>query len=90
MAYGIFFGRILPEVIILPGHRPETADLPEEPFHDGLAAAVVLRQKPARLLRQEDQDSAELEDGEPLTSVSRHGIEIAGIRLLGEKPETRA
>jgi hypothetical protein len=61
--------------MVLAGHRPETADLPEEPFHDGLAAAVVLRQEPARLLRQVDQDSAGLEDGERLTSVSRHGID---------------
>jgi hypothetical protein len=34
-------------MMVLPGHRPETAYLPEEPFHDGLAAAVVLPQEPA-------------------------------------------
>jgi hypothetical protein len=46
----------------LPGHRPEAADLPEEPLQRVVAAVHVVRQEPAGFLGEVLQDRAGLED----------------------------
>jgi hypothetical protein len=51
-----FFGRV-DEMVVLPGYRPETADLPKQPFDDSLAPEYVLWQEQTGLLGEIEMPS---------------------------------
>src|SRR6185503_11006470 len=49
------------EMIVLPGHRPESAHLPEQPLHHVVALVRLGRQELAGLLAEIEQNGASLE-----------------------------
>src|SRR5216683_2458964 len=49
---------VIDEMAELAGHRPEIADLPEQPFRDLLTGAPTCRQKPTAALGQMQEDGA--------------------------------
>ena len=59
---GVLALRIIDEMAELPGHRPEAADLPEQPFQHLLPPARLDRREAPRFLGQMQQDRARLED----------------------------
>src|ERR1041384_2338373 len=61
MRIGVLALRVVDEMRELPGHRPEIADLPEQPFQHFLPPAPALRQEPAGLLGEMDQNGAGFE-----------------------------
>jgi hypothetical protein len=68
------FHRVIVEVIVLAGHRPEVAHLPEQPLGGLGARAQVARQELAGLLREIEQHGAGLEHGNRLAAASRRMI----------------
>ena len=46
-------GRVVAEMVVLPGHRPKPAHLPEQPLHDVGAGARLLRQELVRSSRRD-------------------------------------
>ena len=67
------FRRILAEMMGLASHRPETADLPEQPLVDLGAAALVGGIELAELAAEILQDRARLEDRDRLAHCRRGG-----------------
>src|SRR6266852_2498467 len=83
-----FTRRVEPEMVVLSGHRPQPAHLPEQPLCRSLKAAYILRQEAAGLLGQVRQDGAGLEQADRLAAVSRRGIDDrwhAIVRRDGEE-----
>src|SRR5579883_2687213 len=68
---GQLFRRILAEMMVLPGHRPEPAHLPEQPLQHVEAAAQILGQELARLLCEIDEDGARFEDAHRRAAAGR-------------------
>ena len=78
---GVLALRVVDKMAELPGHRPEIADLPEQPFESFLTPAPGLRHKPSRLFGQMDQDRARFENRHRPSGSS--WSTIAGMRLFG-------
>jgi hypothetical protein len=53
--------RVIDEMAELAGHRPEIADLPEQPLHHFLPGAPARRHEPPAALGQMQEDRARLE-----------------------------
>ena len=49
---GDFFRRVMHEVMVLAGHRPQTAHLPEQPLQGVDAAAQIPRKEAAGFFRE--------------------------------------
>ncbi len=71
------------EMVVLPGHRPEPAHLPEQPLHALGAAAQVGRQEFAGLLGEIEQDGAGLEHRERRAAARRIVIDDGGDAVIG-------
>src|SRR5579883_486889 len=69
------FGRILPEMMILPGHGTEVANLPEQPFEYLRAAGQILREELSSFFGEIDQDRAGFEDGDRRAAVCRSAVD---------------
>jgi hypothetical protein len=68
--------------MILPGHRPQAAHLPEQPLQH-LPTAQVLGQELAGFFREVQQDGSGFEQRKRLAAVARGWSTMAGMRLLG-------
>ena len=68
---GDFFGRIAREMMVLAGHRPEAADLPEQPLERFGMAAQVLGNELLGLFRQIHENRARLEHRDRLAAAGR-------------------
>jgi len=70
--------------MVLPGHRSQPADLPEQPLQRLVAAALVLGNEALDLVReiQQDPPDSNSESGSPPSAGAPSTM--AGMRLLGE------
>ena len=77
-------GRVLSEVMVLAGHRSETADLPKQPPRCGRAPPQIVRQEPSRLVGEIAENGLDSNMG--MASPPSNGAVsmIAGIRVFGE------
>ncbi|VGP80291.1 hypothetical protein SB00610_03904 [Klebsiella quasipneumoniae subsp. similipneumoniae] len=62
-------------MLILPQHRPQAADLQEQPLKGGIARPQLPAQQLAAFFRQIEQDGAGLEDAQRRAAVGRHVVE---------------
>ncbi len=62
-------------MLILPQHRPQAADLPEQPLQGGIARPQLPAQQLAAFFRQIEQDGAGLEDAQRRAAVGRHVVD---------------
>src|SRR5260221_5522866 len=75
-------------MMVLPGHRAETAHLPEQPLRHRLAPAQVGGKEAARLLCEIEQDGAGLEHGDGLATVRGIAVDDGGhpvVRREGQE-----
>ena len=80
-------GRVHAEMTVLPGHRPEPADLPEQPLQRVEATAQVARQEEPGLLRQVQQDRAGFEHADRRAAVGGRGIDHRRHLVVGRDRE---
>src|SRR5450759_3749580 len=80
---------VVGEVMILSGHRAETANLPEQPFQCGLPASQIFGQQLPRFLGQIDQDCARLEYRHGIAPVRWGVIDDRGHLIIGADLEKR-
>jgi hypothetical protein len=66
---------VVAEMIVLAGHRPEIAHLPEQPLDRLVAAAQIARDELSGLVGEIEEDRARLEQGDWLAAVSRRVID---------------
>lgn len=66
-----FLGRVLAEVVVLPGHRAQAAHLPEQPLQRLVAATQVGGDEAATLVGQVQQDGAGLEQAQRRAAIDR-------------------
>src|SRR5665647_778030 len=77
------FWRIVGEVMILPGHRAQTANLPAQPFQYCLAATQIVGQQLPRFLGQINQYCARLEYRQGIAPVRWSVIYDRGHLVIG-------
>src|SRR5260221_9809138 len=65
-------------MVVLPGHRPEPAHLPEQPLQHLEAAAQILWQELAGLLAEIDEDGARFEDADRRPAARRFVVDHGG------------
>ncbi|SLO61115.1 Uncharacterised protein [Klebsiella pneumoniae] len=62
-------------MLILPQHRPQPADLPEQPLQRDVAFPQLAAQQLTAFFRQIEQDGAGLENAQWRPAVSRHVVD---------------
>src|SRR6476620_3374714 len=77
-----FLHRVVSEVMVLPGHRPEPAHLPERPLDCVVAAVEIGGEEFAGLLGEIHQHRAGLEDRDRLVAALRRMIDHRGNAVV--------
>jgi hypothetical protein len=83
------FRRVHAEMAVLPGHRSESADLPEQPLQHRVATAQVAGQEAAGLFGEVLQDRARLEHRDRCTAARRRVVDHRRHLVVGRNRQER-
>ncbi len=84
---GNFLGRVVREMMVLPGHGPEPAHLPEQPLKNVGPPAQITRHELAGLLREINQDGAGLEHADRRAAPRGIMVDDRGHAVVRRNPE---